>query len=275
MTRTRMTKTRVRKKKLAKILKWAGRAMLVSLAASAIAGTKIGWDKLKRSPDFKIAAIDVMGNKRVSREEILYLAGVRPGMGIFEFRMSAVVKSIEEHPWVRKAAVSRELPNRVVIRVWEEDPVAILTAEEPYYLDAELRVFKKLIPGDETNYPLLTGPGLEAVERRDSETIDALKNALMVWGMAGQSNLFPTEQIAELHVDLALGLKVITTQGPVINFGEDNWEEKFRKLERVRVEMGDRFMGLKGLDLSQQDKVVASFFKPESETGAETPGEAE
>lgn len=51
MTRTRLTRTKVRKRKLTRILKWSGRIALMVLAGSALAGTKLGWDKLKRSPD--------------------------------------------------------------------------------------------------------------------------------------------------------------------------------------------------------------------------------
>jgi len=275
MTRTRLTRTKVRKRKLTRILKWSGRIALMVLAGSALAGTKLGWDKLKRSPDFRIECIDVMGNRRVSREEILYLAKIRPGMGIFEFRMSGAVKAIEEHPWVRKASISRELPNRVVIRVWEEEPIAILVADEPYYLDAGLHVFKKLIAGDETNYPIITGPSLEAVENRESETMERIQNALQVFSLAGRSKLFPAEQISELHIDPALGLKLITVPGAVINLGDGDVEEKYRKLERVRVEMGERFLSVKNLDLSQPEKVVASFYQAQTERIMESPGEAD
>ena len=85
-------------------MRWMGRALLVCLAVSALAGLKIGWDKLKKSPDFKIASIEVIGNKRVSEEEILYLAKIKPGMGIFDFRMGSVVKAVKSHPVGQRGA---------------------------------------------------------------------------------------------------------------------------------------------------------------------------
>jgi cell division protein FtsQ len=258
-----------------------GRVLLVCLAMSALAGLKIGWDRLKKSPDFKIARIEVIGNKRVSEEEILYLAKIKPGMGIFDFRMGSVVKAVEGHPWVKKAQVSRELPNQVVIKVWEEQPAAIVINQAPYYMDADFRVFKKLIPGDDTGFPIITGAALEKIEARDDATISMLQNAMLVWKLASQSKLFPAEKIAELHIAPGVGLSAITSQGPMVAFGGENLEDKFKKLERVRVEMGDQFFMLKGLDLSQPERVVARFYKKEAEpvaqmeTNGQEPAQAE
>jgi len=251
------------------MLKWTGRALLLALLIGGVAGLKKGWEKLKASPEFKIVRIEVSGNRRASEEEVLYLSKLKPGMGILDFRLSSVVASVEDHPWVRKAQVSRELPDRVLIRVWEEEPAAILIWEEAYYLDSGLRVFKKLIPGDEINYPIITGVALEKIENRDETSLAALQDALTVWKLARRSRLFPAEEVAELHMDPALGLDIITSSGPRVAFGEGLFEEKFRKLERVRVEMGEQFYMLKGLDLSQSDRVVARFYRKEAEPVAE------
>lgn len=239
---------------------------MLALAALLVLGLKVGWAKLKSSNNFKIARIEVLGARRAGREEILYLSGLQLGMGIFDFRLANVVKEVESHPWVKKAQVSRELPDQVIIRVFEHTPAAIVLLGEPYYMNPELKVFKKLVPGDDLNYPIITGVSLESLEQANPEILAGIQNALSVWRLASSSKIFPARAISELHIDPLAGLSLITGQGPIVNFGEDGLEEKFKRLERIQVELGEQFGLLKRLDLSQADRAVARFYQKETDS---------
>ena len=266
MTRTRAAKAKAgRKRKCSKAAKWIKRGLVAAVVCGLAVTGKLGWGQLKRSNNFKIARIDVVGAERAGKDEILYLSKLKPGMGIFEFRLGSAVKAVEAHPWVKKAQVSRELPDQVVIRVWEQRPVAIIIAGEPFYMNSDLRLFKKLIPGDDLNYPIITGISLDDIEQRDPQTLEIIRNVLATWELAKNSKIYPGERVSEVHVEPSVGLSLVTASGPVVGFGDTGFEEKFRKLERIKVELGEQFYSLKGLDLSQPERVVARFFKKEME----------
>lgn len=275
MNKTRAIKTRAgkakarRKWKFSRAGKWVKRGLVVVLVGLLALAGKLGWEQLGRSNNFKVARIDVVGAERAGKDEILYLCKLKPGMGIFEFRLASVVKAVEAHPWVRKAQVSRELPDQVVIRIWEQAPSAIVVSGEPYYMNSEFEVFKKLIPGDDLNFPIITGVSLADLEKRDAQTLELVGNALAAWDLAKNSRIYPSDRISEVHVEPSLGLSLVTIDGPVVVFGDTGFKDKFRKLERIKVELGEQFYSLRGLDLTQPERVVARFFKNETAPTAE------
>ena len=218
------------------------------------------------------AQVEVSGNHHSRKEEILYLSGIKPGMGIFDFQLKEAAAAVGYHPWIKEARVSRLLPDRALITVKEKEPIAILVLGEAYYLDAGFSAFKKLIPGDDLNYPIFTGLALEDLRDRDSSALALAQGGLLIWRLAGSSKLFPRGLISEFHIHPATGLSLITRRGQKIVLGEDGIEEKFKKLELICVEMRQDFYWFKDLDLSRPDRVVARLLNkagtvnPEAET---------
>jgi len=253
--------SRVRKRKLARAWKWSKWASLPILILGLSLGLKIGWESAKRWSFLKITKIEISGNRHTSREEILVLSGIKPGMGIFDFKLGEAVRAIEFHPWVKEARVSRQLPDQVLITVKEKEPMAILVMGEVFYLNSEWKVFKKLILEDDLQYPIFTGLTLEDLNDQNSQALAQAKGGLLIWQLAGSSKLFPRDRISEFHISPATGLNLITRRAQRIIFGEDNFEEKFRTLELICVELREEFYRFRDLDLSRPDRVVARLLK--------------
>ena len=256
------TKT-IKKQRLVRWIRPLGWIIAPGLLTGALVGLKLGWEELKASEFFQIKSIEVIGAKKVGKEEILFLSHIKPGMGIFDFDLGEVVKSIEEHPWVKKAMVSRQLPEQVIIAVEEEEPIAIMILDEPYYLNSELKLFKKVVPKDELDYPVFTGLGLKEMSGNDEQSLELLKEGLLLWSLLEKSKLFPKGQISEVNLSPELGISLNLEMGPVIILGENGMEAKFYKLEQIRKELGERFFWLREIDLSKLGRVVARFYQSE------------
>jgi cell division protein FtsQ len=73
-----------------------------------------------------IRAIEFRGVRQVPVEELRRLLPFREGDGLLSISPQTAVRRLSMHPWVASATLSRVLPDRVVIRVVERQPVAML-----------------------------------------------------------------------------------------------------------------------------------------------------
>ena len=212
------------------------------------------------SPRFAIREIIVHTGPRVREEEVLRLADLSAGDNIFAFRLSEAVSAIELHPWVKSASVMRELPDRVVIDVLERKPVAVISLGALYYVDEEGEVFKKVLPGETVDYPVITGISLrEVVEDKDKVT-PLLQSAVSVIEIARDSLILPEKDISELRLDEKQGLTLVRNgDGMEILLGQGKFADKWRRLEQVLVELGEEASKVAELDLNYQERVTVRF----------------
>ncbi len=94
---------------------------LLALAVAAFLFLQSGFFRLER--------IVVTGNKRVTQDEVVLLAGVAPGTHLYGLRLDRVAERVRQNPWVMDARVTRRWPAALVITVTERQPVALI----PYY----------------------------------------------------------------------------------------------------------------------------------------------
>ncbi|HAI20508.1 MAG TPA: hypothetical protein DCM14_01175 [Clostridiales bacterium UBA8153] len=86
------------------------------------------------SPGFYIVAVEVLGNRRVSVEEIVGRSGLVPGVHLLAALDDAIVRSILENPWLERVEVRPAYPGRVVITVREREPAAVLATPDGFWM---------------------------------------------------------------------------------------------------------------------------------------------
>lgn len=86
------------------------------------------------SPGFYIEAVQVLGNHRVSAEEIVGRSGLVPGVHLLAALDDAIVRSILENPWLERVEVRPAYPGRVVITVREREPAAVLATPDGFWI---------------------------------------------------------------------------------------------------------------------------------------------
>jgi cell division protein FtsQ len=103
-----------------------------SLAAKAVIGAVLlglaVW-VVMNSAVFAVRDFRVLGTDGIPDEEILRIAAVEEGDNLIMLPTDEVAARLEEHPWIEDAAVGRDLPATVVIRVLERRPAGWL--EDP------------------------------------------------------------------------------------------------------------------------------------------------
>lgn len=83
---------------------------------------------------FKIKKIEVTGNQKITKEEILKKAEYREGYNIYKFKKSTSLNNIKSIPYVESADIDIKLPNIVKIKVKEKKPIAMIAYNDELLL---------------------------------------------------------------------------------------------------------------------------------------------
>ena len=126
----------------------------------------------------RLDRIEVTGNKKLTREEILAAASVRVGDDLLALRISGIGEQLAKNPWVKTVRVRRDFPRSLSIDVSERLPIGIVSMGYLYYLDNKGEVFKPLQKGDSLDFPVITGFSEEDVQRDPAGVKEALKGVL-------------------------------------------------------------------------------------------------
>jgi cell division protein FtsQ len=134
--------------------------VLVFVALCAVASVRV----VSRSSQFDIQGISVTGDTR-HNNSVTLRANVAPRIAgtFFTVDLPRVRAAFESAPWVRRAVVQREFPNRLRVRLQEHQPVALWRSETGQG-DARLvnsfgEVFEaNLGEVEQDGLPMLSGP---------------------------------------------------------------------------------------------------------------------
>lgn len=212
---------------------------------------------------FRVDQVRVLGNQRVSAEQIVALSDIRSGVALFDLDLERIGNKIEEDPWVATAQVRRVFPGEIVIEVTERQPGAILSLGYLYYVDWDGEIFKLLAPSDRLDYPVITGLTAEDLTTNPGQVRSRLQQAMgLLMELKGRKHL-SLDDISEVHIDDRIGFVLTTYAGGVpIRLGFDGFGEKLDRLEKVYRELRPQLAGLNYIDLNVADRVIVSLAQP-------------
>ena len=191
------------------------------------------YHELLKSPYLAIKEIKVGGNMRVSRAEILEMAGVNIGDNLLEINAADIKKGVRVNPWVSEVNVSKKFPDRFNIEIKERRPVALINLDSLYLVDENGTIFKKTSMGDDIDLPVITGLTREDIEAGGKTSELAIK-AINLIHLLSKNGIFTHDELSEINIDKTYGLTLYTMQqGTRIEIGEEDFTEKLAKLERI------------------------------------------
>jgi cell division protein FtsQ len=107
-----------------------------------------------------VQSIQVEGRQRVEPQAILAALGANRGTPILSIDLDAAKARLEALPWVQSAAVERQLPDGIYIRLVERQPLAVWQHHRKFDLiDQEGTVIPAARPDDFPSLPQVVGGG--------------------------------------------------------------------------------------------------------------------
>jgi len=230
---------------------------LILLTATVSVGSYV-WKS-----DLPVRTADCEGNRIVARDAILRLAAVPMDKKIMEVDLGIIRSRVMQNPYFRDASVVRDLPDRVLVRVDERVPVAMLIAGRTFYLDAEGMVMPAIRSEYAFDLPVITGVA-SVQECRPGKKIahPALREALQIVLASQKLGNSVSRRISEIHLQPNGDLVLYTAEfGIPVLFGRGNIVDKLTILEGfwTGVVSSRGGQSLRTVDVRFTDQVVARW----------------
>ena len=207
------------------------------------------------APYFELGDTTVRGCAKVSEREVRELAGVDASMNILALNLDKMTDKIRGNPWIKDVSIGRELPNRLVIEIVEREAAALIKKNDDLYIvDRNEEIFKGFGEGDCINLPVLTGFCENGVVNKG-----LLRMAFELLDYLSRSSTFPKmENVSEINGNGIYGFSVFTNNQMLIQLGFGNYEKKFKRLNRILLDLARKDLdeGCLKIDLADCNRVI-------------------
>ncbi len=208
----------------------AAAALLVICLATAAGAAAYSW--LGRTSLFSLRSIDLNPCTYVTRDEVAgTLAGAARG-SIWSLSSREIGGRLLSHPWVRSVSVRKEFPDRLVVRIEERKPAAMINLDTLYYVDEDGTIFKRLTAYDPKTFPIVTGFSRADIKARDAVALQNLRRTLDLLRCAEAGPL--SRNISEVHFDAQEGYTLVARDtGLALKIGTMDFREAMRRIEEA------------------------------------------
>lgn len=241
-----------------------GLALLAAIGAGGWYGWRQSGPELMAWADhfFEIRVVEITRTERISRQEVLAMLDLEPGRGLLLIDLVQARRSLETHPWIRRAVIRRSFPDTLLIELDEREPVAVLktgTGGREFLLDREGRLISEGVPAADEGLPILTGVDYADAILETGDTAARVRSGIALAGLLDRSGVGRTE------VDLRRpGDMVAYYSGLRLRFGEGDFGDKVDRYRQVSDRVIDRWVAQAKaaparqveVDLRFQDKVI-------------------
>ncbi len=180
-------------------------ALKFILAILAVIFLVVGYRVAASASLFQVRSIDVTGTSRVSAEEIQGVTRRAVARtGVWRADLSALSAELGRLPGVRRAVVSRVLPDRLRVRVIERVPIAVVrtSAGHFFWVDEEGVALGEMKPADSFPSFFIRGWNEEGTEEARSDNAERVQKYLEVareWNAVGLSERVSEVNLVDLH----------------------------------------------------------------------------
>ncbi len=239
-----------------RLIGWIAAVLLVVGSTGVVFASAYSW--LTGSPLFTVRTVDMNRCANVSLEEVWAI--VRGGGSgiLWSVPAKEVARRLSGHPWVRSVSVRKSFPDRLVVRIQERTPVAMVNLDVLHYLDEEGRPFKRLTAYDPKNLAIVTGFSRGELFRKDPVTVRDLRKTLDL--LRGVEAGALRQNVSEIHFDAQDGYTVVTRDaGLQLKVGTMDVKEAIRRIEAAMPKLSGMTRTSGIADLKTEGRV---FMRP-------------
>jgi cell division protein FtsQ len=236
-----------------------GSLLLVGLGMISLLFVSL-YHYLLKSPYIRLEQVVLTGVDENLRTELLEKAKLSFDMSLLAIDLDELKQSLEQHPWVRSVNLEKHFPHILLIRAEKEEPWAIVVMDKLYYMNQWGKIFKALDPGDETDFPVITGIPKDGEDTQKLiaiavEVLKTLEKEKEPWSM---------KDLSEVHVrkdgDVALYFSRLPAS---IKIRGSNLAQRMEDLKEVvnHLNSTGRIHMVKAIDLNYAEGAVVVFKK--------------
>ena len=250
--------------------------IVTGVALLAIAGAGIALLMLVRSfllhdERFMIqspSAIEVQGNKHLTRDQLLSIFGEDIGRNIFRISLDDRETQLEQLPWVQHAILMRLLPGRIRVSIVERTPVAFVRQGNHIgFVDATgILLDMSSVPGSEPHYSFPVVTGISAADPLSTRTA-RMKLFERFTADLDSSGEKVSEVLSEIDLSNPEDVKALIPDHSaevLVHFGDDHFLDRYRKFQEHLPEWRTQYPNLSSVDMRYEREVVLDVARPTS-----------
>ncbi len=245
---------------------FAAKGLLGALALVATSGAFIfAYDYFTQTPHFQVRRIVVTGMQRLSRPQVMEIAGVGLQTNILSVNLATTRKRLLADPWIAEATVSREIPSGLHMHIREEVPLALLDmgAGEGFLINPAGKVFKRWDGADSDALPRVQGLDHADLPVSGMPPSEAFGAVMTLFRLAGEKNSpLPLSGIRRIRMDREIGATVYSGENNrSVKLGFGRYREKCQALGQVmsRLSRDSRLTRYTAIDLFDVNRIVITL----------------
>jgi cell division septal protein FtsQ len=206
------------------------------------------------APRFEVKKLSVSGLRRVEENQIIAKAGFGVGANVFKVNLPQIRKRVEELQWVRYAIIQRVLPDQIIIKVIEREPIGLARIQgEIYQFDIDGKILDP-DPIRGSSFPILDGL------RADSEK-DNLPKVLTYKKILEE--LGPNS-LSQVHINASGEVTVVSSSDPFqVNLGATEFRNRWIKYLQLKPQIQQRYPLAVRVDLRFKNQVIVRMQEDE------------
>ncbi len=230
------------------------RASILALWLAALA-LLIAFFLFVNSPYFTVGTVLVEGNKYVTVEEVLRVAGVPERINIFRLKTTELSERLMSDLRVSEVHIERKFPATIIISIKERQPLAFVASQYGFVeIDREgvvMAAFKNL---KQVKVPIITGVRLGNVYVGDQVNNAGLLNVLTYLAALDEDVL---NQLSEVNIKSTDELVAYTTNSVYIRVGDSQrLTEKAKLTGEILQEIVAKKMVVDYIDLNYTSPII-------------------
>jgi cell division septal protein FtsQ len=253
----------VRRARLRDQAVYTAKVLLGALAlVTASVAFIFAYDCFTQSRQFQVRRIEVSGQDRLSRQQVLAIAGVGPQTNILALNLTTTRKRLLAEPWIADATVSREIPSGLRIHIREEEPLALLEMDDGrnFLINTAGRVFKREADASAGALPRVQGLSYTDLPVAGRPAGQAFTAVMILFQLARESGSpLPLADIRRLRMDRDIGATVYTGEDDRrVELGFGSYREKIDALGHLmaRLKADPRLTRCRVIDLFDVNRIV-------------------
>jgi hypothetical protein len=147
---------------------------------------------------FTVRSIDMNPCANVTKEEVWSIVRGVGKRNIWAVPAGEVSRRLASHPWVRTVSVRKSFPDRLVVRIGEQRPVAMVNLDALWYVSDEGKPFKRLTAYDPKDLAIITGFSVGDLRAKDAVTARNFRKSLDLLRLAEAGPL--RKNLSEVHL---------------------------------------------------------------------------
>ena len=208
------------------------------------------------APRFEVKKLSVSGLKRVEENQIIAKAGFEVGTNVFKVNLQEIRKRVEELQWVRHAMVERVLPDQIIIKVIEREPIGLARINgEIYQFDLDGKILDP-DPIRDSSFPILDGLRTD----NDKENLPKVLSYKKILEELGPNAL------SQIRINASGEVTVVSSSDPfLVNLGNTDFRNRWIKYLQLKPQIEQRYPLAVRVDLRFKNQVIVRM--QEDDTG--------